>query len=123
MGLNARDDGREGIEKHLAGNPNARFVAWRDGAIVGAILSGRDGRRGRVSRASAAESARMRGVGRRLVESAPAALKEEGINKVAAVVFARNGDGNAFRERLGFAPRPDLACRDKVLVESERIDT
>jgi hypothetical protein len=36
-----------------------------------------------------------------LVEAAMDALKANGINKVALVVFDRNKDGNAFWEKVG----------------------
>ena len=43
--------------------------------------------------------------------------------KVALVVFARNADGNAFWQRLGFTSRDDLTYRNKALAELTRIDT
>ena len=49
--------------------------------------------------------------------------KAEGIAKVNFVVFARNGDGNAFWEHLGFKAREDLVYRDKVLIPMTRKDT
>ncbi len=44
----------------------------------------------------------LRRIGKQLVETALHALKEQNITKVNLVVFARNEDGNAFREALGF---------------------
>ena len=58
--------------------------------------------------------------------SAPRSLyarTDEGIAKVALVVFARNADGNAFWQRLGFTSRDDLTYRNKALAELTRIDT
>ena len=46
MGLNNLDDSREGIERYLRRNPGTCFVAQKEGRIVGAIMSGHDGRRG-----------------------------------------------------------------------------
>ena len=43
--LNPVDDSREGIERYLKRNPNTCFAAVSDGQIVGAILTGHDGRR------------------------------------------------------------------------------
>ena len=63
------------------------------------------------------------GIGSALVERAMAALEQEGIRKVALVVFDRNEIGNAFWELLGFTKREDLIYRNKSLVELTRIDT
>ena len=52
-----------------------------------------------------------------------AALKEEGIHKVALVVFADNEKGNAFWEKRGFSARADLCYRNKNITALERIDT
>lgn len=123
MGLNSRDDSREGIAKYLDRNPETCFVAEDDGKIVGVIISGHDGRRGYISHTAVALSARKQGIGTRLVESAMEAMKREGIAKVALVAFERNQTGNAFWENRGFTVRTDLVYRNKTLIEMERIDT
>jgi len=123
MGLNDRDDSREGIAKYLARNPNTCFVAEMDGEIIGAILSGHDGRRGRICHTAVAQSHQRQGVGVLLVDAAMNALQREGISKVLLVAFARNEKGNTFWEKQGFAARDDLVYRNKELVELVRIDT
>ena len=50
-------------------------------------------------------------------------LKQEGINKVAMLVFARNETGNAFWETEGFTSRADVIYRNKELSQITRIDT
>ena len=123
MGLNDVDDSRDGIARYLARNPSTCFVAEDGGRLVGVILSGHDGRRGFIYHTCVAADVRLAGVGRALVDAALAALRDEGITKVALVVFGRNEGGNAFWERMGFASRPDLNYRNRALVELERIDT
>ena len=123
MGLNTTDDSRAGIGKYLERNPNTCFVAVDNGDIVGVIMSGHDGRRGFIHHTAVKISERNRGVGSMLVEQALAALKAEGINKVALVVFERNDVGNEFWERRGFTCREDLVYRNKNICELERIDT
>lgn len=122
MGLNNLDDSEEGISRFLARNPSTCFVA-EDGGIVGAILAGNDGRRGYIYHTAVSPEYRERGIGRELVNAALKALEALGISKAALVVFARNEDGNAFWERLGFTPRNDLIYRNKVMAEMSRIDT
>ena len=123
MGLNDYDDSREGIARYLRRNPETCFVAEDGGAIVGAVLSGHDGRRGHINHLAVAPGYRRRGVGRALVEAALAALGAQGIAKVNLTAFAANAEGNAFWETLGFTTRPDLIYRNRVLAETRRCDT
>ena len=123
MGLNTADDSRAGIEAYLSRNPNTCFVSEVEQEIAGAILAGHDGRRGFIYHLSVSAEHRGKKIGSALVESAMAALEQEGIRKVALVVFDRNEVGNAFWEQLGFTKRDDLIYRNKSIVELTRIDT
>lgn len=123
MGLNTADDSREGIGAYLRRNPNTCFVAEENGAVLGAILAGHDGRRGFIYHTAVKTDAQRGGIGTALVEAALAALRAEGIRKVALVVFKRNEKGNAFWEKCGFTQREDLNYRNIALEEMERIDT
>ena len=128
MGLNTLDDSFEGIKKYLARNPSTCFVADAENeagatAIVGAILSGHDGRRGYIHHTAVAGNEQRRGIGAALLNAAMGALKREGITKVALLVFSENEKGNAFWEKQGFTARPDLIYRNKSIVELTRIDT
>lgn len=122
MGLNTTDDSREGIAKYLLRNPNTCFVAEDNGRIVGVIMSGHDGRRGFIHHTTVMKEYRGQGIGKRLVDSALAALEAEGIHKVALVAFEKNVSGNIFWEKAGFTIRDDLVYRDKSIHELERID-
>ena len=66
---------------------------------------------------------RNNGVGTALVDASVNALKNEGINKAALVVFSRNVMGNSFWEKRVFTVRKDLAYRNKTINESTRFDT
>ena len=123
MGLNDLDDSREGIARYLARNPDTCFVAVERGHIIGAILTGHDGRRGYISHTAVSPSRQRQGVGRQMVETALKALKAQGIHKVNLVAFARNENGNAFWEKMGFTQRPDLVYRNRALVDMARMDT
>ena len=123
MGFNDKDDSREGIGKYLRRNPDTCFVAEQDGEIVGVILSGHDGRRGFIHHLAVREDCRRQGIGEQLVARGLEALKAEGINKAALLVFRRNEAGNAFWEKQGFTVREDVAYRNKALAELIRIDT
>ena len=122
MGLNNLDDSPAGIARYLRRNPNTCFAAEEEGELVGVILSGHDGRRAFIYHLAVAENFQRRGIGSALLQAALEALRAEGIHKAALVVMARNQKGNAFWEKSGFSPRPDLVYRDKVLDEMIRYD-
>jgi len=123
MGLNNLDDSKEGIAKYLTRNPNTCFVAEKNGKTIGVILSGHDGRRGYIHHTAVDGSEQRNGIGTALVNAAIEALKHEGINKVALVVFGKNEKGNTFWEKQGFSARPDLIYRNKAINSLTRIDT
>lgn len=123
MGLNNLDDTKEGIEKFLKRNPETCFVAVTDAKIIGAIMTGTDGRRGYIYHAAVHPDYRKQGVGKMLVNTALSAVKNLGINKVALAVFKKNKEANEFWEKLGFFSRQDIIYRDKPLAEIIRSDT
>lgn len=115
MGMRSLDDSYEGIAKFLLRNPETNFVAEEQGNIIGVILAGHDGRRGYIYHMAVAEPYRNRGIGRTLLNTALVALKNEGINKAALVVFKSNEIGNRFWEHTGFTVRDDLIYRNMSL--------
>lgn len=116
MGLNYLDDSREGIAKYLMRNPNTCFVSeGQNGALEGVVMSGHDGRRGFIYHMVVREECRGKGIGKRLLDHVAAALRQEGINKAALVVFADNEIGNQFWEHQGFSERNDLKYRNRFL--------
>lgn len=123
MGLNNLDDSKDGIAKYLDRNPDTCFVAEKSDEIIGVIISGHDGRRGFIYHTAVNPEYRNQGIAKMLVEAAMDALKANGINKVALVVFDRNKDGNTFWEKVGFTVREDLVYRNKTISELIRIDT
>ncbi|MBR7064277.1 MAG: GNAT family N-acetyltransferase [Treponema sp.] len=123
MGLNNLDDSRDGIAKYIERNPGTCFVAEDSDEVIGVIIAGHDGRRGFIYHTAVNPNYRNQGIATKLVEAATDALKANGINKVALVVFDRNEDGNAFWEKVGFTVRDDLVYRNKAIAELVRIDT
>ena len=123
MGLNNLDDSKEGIKRFLDRNPQTCFVALEDQMVAGVIIAGHDGRRGYIYHTAVHPQHRHKGIASKLVDETLKALKEQGINKTALVVFSRNADGNAFWENVGFTERTDLVYRNKAITEMIRIDT
>lgn len=123
IGLNDIDDSKAGIDKYLKRNPDTCFVMTESNKIVGVIMSGHDGRRGFIYHAAVSPAHSNMGIGSALVNAAINALYDEGISKVALVVFKGNEVGNTFWEYKGFSVREDLNYRNKALTELKRIDT
>lgn len=122
MGLNTLDDSREGIARFLKRNPTTCLIAEDEGALAGVLLAGHDGRRGYLYHMCVLENKRRKGVGGQLLDACLEALKQEGIQKAALVVFKSNGIGNAFWEKQGFTTRDDLIYRNRALAPLTRID-
>ncbi|MCR4928104.1 MAG: GNAT family N-acetyltransferase [Lachnospiraceae bacterium] len=120
FGIRTIDDSREGIEKFLKRNPGFSVVAVDDetGKVVGAILSGHDGRRACFYHVCVDKNYRKRGIARRMVNFAVTALHEEGINKVNIIAFKKNRLGNGFWTGLGWTLREDLNYYDLTLNEN-----
>lgn len=117
FGIRSIDDSEEGVGRFLARNPGISVVAEQDGAIVGAILCGHDGRRGCLYHVCVKEGSRRQGIGKAMVVFCMEALKKERINKVSLIAFTKNDVGNAFWKEIGWTGRRDLNYYDFVLNE------
>jgi ribosomal protein S18 acetylase RimI-like enzyme len=101
-------DSRENLESYLERNPGQSFVCKLDGAVVGAILCGNDGRRAFIHHAVVAAGHRRHGVAAELVRLAIARQAELGIAKCHLLVRYNNQLGKAFWKGSGFFEREDL---------------
>jgi putative acetyltransferase len=96
LGLN-ESDSEAAVARFLRRNPGFSAVATTpDGAVIGAVLCGHDGRRGFLHHLAVAEAYRGRGVGKRLVEFCFARLAAEAIPRCNVFVYEDNGEGIAF---------------------------
>lgn len=119
FGIRSIDDSAEGVERFLQRNPATSVVASaEDGAIVGGILCGHDGRRGCLYHVCVREDYRRLGIGKAMVVYCMNALRAEGINKVSLIAFTRNDIGNAFWNCIGWTRREDLNYYDFTLNEA-----
>ena len=115
IGLHDYEDSKAGIEKYLKRNPDTCFVAEYNGDIIGAILSGHDGRRGYINHTAVSLSERNKGVGTALLNAVINAFKQEGLNRAGLFVYKDNKIGNEFWENKGFIPRDVLLFRNKSI--------
>ncbi len=120
MGLRSLDDSKEGIDKFLKRNPTTNFVSRDGDRLMGVILCGHDGRRAYIYHTVVSEAYRGKGIGKDLLNAVLGALKEEGINKAALVVFNDNIKGNDFWASQGFINREDLTYRNRSLNDLNR---
>lgn len=101
-------DAPSALATYLRRNPGLSQVAEQNGTLLGTILIGHDGRRGLIHHLAVAPEARRTGLGRRLLTTALAALKAEGIGRVHLFVFDENEAALAFWHRCGALYRDDL---------------
>ena len=109
------DDSREGITRYMKRNPTTCFAATSGGKIVGAILTGHDGRRAIIHHLCVHPDFQRMGIARTLVAKAEKALKKEGITKAFGLVFKDNDKANSFWEKMGYSLRTNLNYRNKSL--------
>ena len=115
MGLDDDVDAPEQIAAYLARNGPMSFVAVdaADGAVVGAVLCGTDGRRGYMHHLAVAPAHAGQGLGRSLCQHCLDALGRAGIRKCHVFVFARNIQARNFYAATGWQLREDLMIVSK----------
>jgi ribosomal protein S18 acetylase RimI-like enzyme len=113
IGLDEDCDSRHGIARYLDRNPGLSFVACEGTEVVGAVLSGNDGRRGYLHHLAVAKSHRRRGIGKELVASCLRSLARRRIAKCNIFLFKTNAAGKSFWERNDWRLREDLSVMQK----------
>jgi len=96
------DDSRDGLALYLRRNPHSCFVALDGREVVGAVLSGHEGRRGILRHLVVKQEFRKRGIAVALVRACLEALLAEGIKKCNIFVMDDNEAGLKFWEHIGF---------------------
>ena len=112
VGLSEADT-RESIQAYLTRNPGMSFVATADGALIGAVLCGHDGRRGYLHHLAVLPQWRRRSLGRRLVQHCLGALKQARIQKCHIFIYNHNQSGIAFWKSVEWTPRGDISIISK----------
>ena len=121
MGLRSLDDSKEGISLFLKRNPNTNFVAYDDNKLIGAILSGHDGRRGYIYHTVVLPEYRRQGIATNLVDMAVKALQEEGITRVCLNVMETNEQGKKFWIDRGWEKKDFLGFYSKAITDKENL--
>jgi ribosomal protein S18 acetylase RimI-like enzyme len=92
----AEGDSREEILGFLERNPGLSRVAEENGAMIGAVLCGHDGRRGWIYHLAVARASRGRGIGRLLLDQCVRGLRGAGIKRAIILVANDNMAGREF---------------------------
>ncbi len=121
MGLRSLDDSKDGISMFLERNPHTNFVVLDDDKIIGAILCGNDGRRGYIYHTVVEDKYRKQGIATRLIETAVAALQNEGITRVCLNVMETNEQGKAFWQKRGWEKKDFLGFYSKSITDRENL--
>jgi len=114
IGLSGADS-KSNIQHFLKKNPGMSFIALDNNTIVGAVLSGSDGRRGYIHHLAVHPEYRNRGIGRALVERCLAVLMSIGIQKCHLFIFNNNIEGIRFWENIGWNLRSDISVLSKTI--------
>ena len=97
----------ERMQRRRGYDPTSSFGAWEGGALVGFVLTCRDGGRAYNSGTGVAPEHRKSGVARRLLD---AAITTIGDAPYVLEVLDTNARAIAFYQRAGFAERRRLQC-------------
>ena len=111
--MNPVDDSRDGITRYIRRNPSTCFGAFEDEKMIGAILSGHDGRRGIIHHLCVQGDHKRQKIASTLVKMAEEGLKKEGIQKIFCIVFSNNDEANSFWEKTGYSLRTNINYRNK----------
>jgi len=111
----SRSDSLNEIEKKITRDPDLFLVAESDGAIVGSVIGGFDGRRGLVYHLAVAASFREMGIGTRLMDELESRLRSKGCLKCYLLVTLDNLEVEAYYKKRGWQLMDDIRIYGKEL--------
>jgi ribosomal protein S18 acetylase RimI-like enzyme len=110
-----RSDTPAEIEKKLARDPDLFLLAEVDGAMIGSVIGGYDGRRGLIYHLAVASEFRGRGVGSRLMDELESRLRDKGCLKCYLLVTSDNTEAEIYYEHRGWQPMDSIRLYGKEL--------
>ncbi len=108
------NDPQRDIALKLQAQPELFFVGVIDDRVVATVMAGYDGHRGWINYLGVDPDAQRRGVGRRMMEHAEAALCERGCPKINLQVRASSYAVVRFYERLGFTVEARVSMGKRI---------
>ena len=110
-----RSDTPAEIEKKISRDPDLFLVAVADGAIVGSVIGGFDGRRGLVYLLAVASAFRGMGIGSRLMDELEARLRAKGCLKCYLLVTEDNPEAEVYYRGRGWQHMDTIRLYGKEL--------
>ena len=110
-----RSDELGELHKKLQRDPDLFLLAEIDGALVGSVLGGFDGRRGMMYHLAVAAEYRRRGIASLLVDELEKRLRAKGCIRYYLLVAKDNLEAVRFYERRGWKQMDDLYAYGKDL--------
>jgi len=110
-----RSDAPAEIEKKIARDPDLFIIAESDGAIIGSVIGGFDGRRGLIYHLAVATSFRGMGIGSRLMDEVEARLHAKGCLKCYLLVTNDNPEAEGYYQHRGWQPMDSIRLFGKEL--------
>jgi len=110
-----RSDTPVEIEKKIARDPDLFIVAESDGAIIGSVIGGFDGRRGLIYHLAVAAPFRGLGIGSRLMDEVEARLYAKGCLKCYLLVTTDNPEAEDYYQHHGWQPMDTIHLFGKEL--------
>jgi ribosomal protein S18 acetylase RimI-like enzyme len=114
-GRSRRVDTAEGLARYVAHNPGLCQVAEQGGKLIGVLIGGHDGRRGFLHHVGVLTPVRRHGVGRALVDTYLAALRDQGILRMHLLVRQNNPVALRFWRAYGCRERANTVVISLVL--------
>jgi len=111
----SRSDSLDEIKKKIARDPDLFLVAESNGAIIGSVIGGFDGRRGMVYHLAVASGFRGAGVGSRLMDELESRLHSKGCLKCYLLVTLDNSEAESYYQRRGWKRMDDIQIYGKEL--------
>jgi ribosomal protein S18 acetylase RimI-like enzyme len=95
-------DDKISIAKYLARNKGCSFAAFHNDKLIGAVLSGHDGRRAFLNHLFVLPEYRNKGIAGKLVSLAFDKLKKDGIERAGVFIHKSNEIAQKFWAKTGF---------------------
>lgn len=110
-----RSDTSAEIEKKLSRDPDLFLVAESEGAIIGAVIGGFDGRRGLIYHLAVSASFRGQGIGSELMTELESRLRAKGCLKCYLLVTVDNIEVADYYIHRGWQPMDQVQLYGKEL--------
>ena len=110
-----RSDTPAEIEKKLKRDPDLFLIAEAEGAIIGSVIGGYDGRRGLVYHLAVDLAFRNKGIGSQLMDELESRLRAKGCLKCYLLVTTDNSEVETYYQKRGWQHMDSVRLYGKEL--------